>query len=143
MRNQRGMVMVVALGVMIALAAMSLAIARSGQMSTLTGSLSAQTANAFYLADGAAYHALGDPAAELLLGDLRAVLELGSTCLYPPPSGACFSLAMHWILAQTPKGNSVIVTASCGRSGSFNCAKVRGELVPARIWPAGYFEIFP
>src|ERR1700687_4697323 len=62
MRNERGMVLVVALGVMIAMAAMSLAIARSGQMSTLTGSLSAQTANAFYLADGAAYYALGDPA---------------------------------------------------------------------------------
>jgi len=60
MRNERGMVMVVALGVMVALAAMSLAIARSGQMSTVTGALSAQTANAFYLADGAAYFALGD-----------------------------------------------------------------------------------
>lgn len=62
MRNQRGMVMVVALGVMIALAAMSLALARSGQMSTVTGALSAQTANAFYLADGASYFALGAPA---------------------------------------------------------------------------------
>jgi hypothetical protein len=59
--NQRGLVMVVALGVMVALAAMSLAIARSSQTSTLTGALSAQTASAFYLADGAAYFALGDP----------------------------------------------------------------------------------
>jgi hypothetical protein len=62
LENQRGMVLVVALGVMVALAAMSLAIARSGQMSSLTGALSAQTANAFYLADGAAYYALGTPA---------------------------------------------------------------------------------
>lgn len=61
MGNQRGIVLVVALGVMVALAAMSLAVTRSGQMSTLTGALSAQTANAFYLADGAAYFALGDP----------------------------------------------------------------------------------
>jgi hypothetical protein len=58
--DEGGMVMVVALGLIIALAAMSLAIARSGQMSTLSGALSAQATNAFYLADGAAYHALGD-----------------------------------------------------------------------------------
>lgn len=62
MRDERGIVMVVALGIVVALAAMSLALARSGQMSTLTGALSAHLANAFYLADGAAYHALGDPA---------------------------------------------------------------------------------
>ena len=59
-RNERGVVMVVALGIMIALAALSLTVARSGQMSTLTGALSAHTASAFYMADGAAYHALGD-----------------------------------------------------------------------------------
>jgi len=62
LRDESGMVMVVALGLVIALAAMSLAISRSGQMSTLTGALSAQSTNAFYLADGAAYHALGDDA---------------------------------------------------------------------------------
>ena len=61
-RNERGVVMVVALGIVLALAGLSLTVARSGQMSTLTGALSAQLANAFYLADGAAYHALGDPA---------------------------------------------------------------------------------
>jgi hypothetical protein len=61
MRNERGIVMVVALGIVLALAAMSMTVARSGQMSTITGALSAQLANAFYLADGAAYHALGDP----------------------------------------------------------------------------------
>jgi hypothetical protein len=61
MRNERGVVMVVALGIVLALAAMSMTVARSGQMSTITGALSAQLANAFYLADGAAYHALGDP----------------------------------------------------------------------------------
>lgn len=59
--NERGVVMVVALGIVLALAALSLTVARSGQMSTLTGALSAHTANAFYMADGAAYHALGDP----------------------------------------------------------------------------------
>jgi len=59
-RNERGIVLVVALGITIAMAAMSLAIARSGQMSTMTGMLSAQVANAFYMADGAAYHAIGD-----------------------------------------------------------------------------------
>jgi hypothetical protein len=53
--------MVVALGIVLGLAAMSMTVARSGQMSTITGALSAQLANAFYLADGAAYFALGDP----------------------------------------------------------------------------------
>lgn len=61
LRDERGIVMVVALGIVIALAALSLAVAKSGQMSTLTGALSGQVASAFYLADGAAYHALGDP----------------------------------------------------------------------------------
>jgi hypothetical protein len=60
-RNERGVVMVVALGIVLALAGLSLTVARSGQMSTLTGALSAHLANAFYMADGAAYHALGDP----------------------------------------------------------------------------------
>ncbi|MEW6272527.1 MAG: hypothetical protein AB1689_24885 [Thermodesulfobacteriota bacterium] len=60
--NERGIVLVVALGLTIALAALSLTVARSGQMSTLTGALSAQLTRAFYLADGAAYHALGDVA---------------------------------------------------------------------------------
>jgi hypothetical protein len=59
-RNERGIVMVVALGIVLALAGLSLTVARSGQMSTLTGALSGHLANAFYLADGAAYHALGD-----------------------------------------------------------------------------------
>src|SRR5690606_16299171 len=39
-RNERGVVMVVALGIVLALAGLSLTVARSGQMSTLTGALS-------------------------------------------------------------------------------------------------------
>jgi len=70
-RNERGIVLVVALGLIIALAALTLSIARSGQMSTLTGALSAQTARAFYMADGAAYHALGDVALYLTDGVQR------------------------------------------------------------------------
>ena len=62
LRNERGIVMVVALGIIVALAGLSLAVARSSQMSTLTGALSAQTANAFYVADGAAYYSLADNA---------------------------------------------------------------------------------
>lgn len=69
--DESGMVIVVALGLVIALSAMSLAIARSGQMSTLTGALSAQATRAFYLADGAAYHALGDDSLYLPDGVVR------------------------------------------------------------------------
>jgi hypothetical protein len=71
LRNERGIVLVVALGLVIALAGLSLAISRSGQMSTLTGALSAQMTRAFYLADGAAYHALGDTALFLPDGTVR------------------------------------------------------------------------
>lgn len=80
--NERGIVMVVALGIVLALAAMSMTVARSGQMSTLTGALSAQLANAFYLADGAAYFALGN--AELYKPDhlTRQVdLSIGATAM--------------------------------------------------------------
>src|SRR5690606_5313668 len=59
-RNERGLVLVVALGLTVALAALALTVSRSGQMSTLTGALSAQATRAFHLADGAAHHALGD-----------------------------------------------------------------------------------
>jgi hypothetical protein len=61
-RDERGIVMVVALGIIVALSGLALAVAKSGQMSTLTGALSAHATNAFYLADGAAYYALGDNA---------------------------------------------------------------------------------
>lgn len=81
-RNERGIVMVVALGIVLALAAMSLTLARSGQSSTLTGALSAQLANAFYLADGAAYHALGDPTLYVPDNTTRQVdLSGGSTAM--------------------------------------------------------------
>lgn len=59
--NERGIVMVVALGIVAALAGLTLAVASSGQMSTLTSALSSQAARAFYAADGAAYFALADP----------------------------------------------------------------------------------
>jgi hypothetical protein len=82
LRDERGIVMVVALGIVLALAAMSLTLARSGQSSTLTGALSAQLANAFYLADGAAYHALGDPTLYVPDNNTRQVdLSGGSTAM--------------------------------------------------------------
>jgi hypothetical protein len=60
LQNERGMVMIVALGTLVALAGLSLMVATSGQMSSLTGALSAHAANAFHQADGGAYHSLGD-----------------------------------------------------------------------------------
>ena len=62
LRNEDGIVMVIALGIIVALAGLALAVARSSQMSTMTGALSAQSANAFYVADGSAYYALADDA---------------------------------------------------------------------------------
>lgn len=59
-RNERGIVMIAALGIIVALSGLSLVVVSSGQMSTLTGALSAQAARAFYAADGAAYYGLGE-----------------------------------------------------------------------------------
>jgi hypothetical protein len=61
LRNEKGIVMIVALGLVGALAGLSLAVTTSGQMSTITGALSAQATRAFYAADGGASYALGDP----------------------------------------------------------------------------------
>lgn len=62
LRNERGIVMIAALGIIVALAGLSLVVTSSGQMSTLTGALSAQASRAFYAADGGAYYALGEQA---------------------------------------------------------------------------------
>ena len=59
-RNERGIVLIVALGMMVALAGLSLAIATSGQMATVTSALSGHSTDAFHVADGSAYHGLSD-----------------------------------------------------------------------------------
>lgn len=58
--NERGIVMIAALGIIVALAGLSLVVTSSGQMSALTGALAQQAARAFYQADGGAYYSLGD-----------------------------------------------------------------------------------
>lgn len=60
MRNQDGLIMVVALGIVAVLAALTLAVATSGQMSTATSALSTHSGAAFHVADGAAHYALSD-----------------------------------------------------------------------------------
>jgi hypothetical protein len=60
LRDERGIVMLVALGLSMALAGLTLAVSTSGQMSSLTAALASQATAAFYVADGAAYHSLGD-----------------------------------------------------------------------------------
>jgi len=60
MNNERGIVMIAALGIIVALSGLSLVVVSSGQMSTLTGALAEQAARAFYVADGGAYYALGE-----------------------------------------------------------------------------------
>jgi hypothetical protein len=60
LRNERGIVLIVALGMMVALAGMSLAVATSGQMATLTSALAGHSTDAFHVADGSAYHGLSD-----------------------------------------------------------------------------------
>lgn len=62
LRNERGIVMIAALGIIVALAGLSLVVTSSGQMSTITGALHSQASQAFYTADGAAYYALGEQA---------------------------------------------------------------------------------
>lgn len=60
LRDQRGIVLIAALGMMVALAGMSLAVATSGQMAALTSALAGHSTDAFHVADGAAYHGLSD-----------------------------------------------------------------------------------
>ena len=48
--------MVVALGIVAVLAALTLAVATSGQMSTATSALSTHSGSAFHVADGAVLH---------------------------------------------------------------------------------------
>ena len=123
LRNQNGMVMVVALGVMIALAAMSLAIARSGQMSTLTGSLSAQTANAFYLADGAAYYALGSP--NVFVPDSN----IYSIDLTAAPTSMPSQAAVQFSLYRSLPGNLLIRTTDGKlRAGQFGQNQGLGKM---------------
>jgi hypothetical protein len=123
MRNERGMVMVVALGVMVALAAMSLAIARSGQMSTLTGALSAQTANAFYLADGAAYFALGDPS--VFVPDNNVYTKDLSSGTTNMPSQAYIQFALY----RSLPGNLLIRTTDGKvRAGQFGQNEGLGKM---------------
>lgn len=60
LRDERGIVLIAALGMMIALAGMSLAVATSGQMATLTSALAGHSTDAFHVADGSAHHGLSD-----------------------------------------------------------------------------------
>ena len=51
LRDEQGIVMLAALGMVAILAGISLAVASSGQMSTIGGSLSVESVRAFYAAD--------------------------------------------------------------------------------------------
>ena len=58
--DERGIVMIVALGLIVALLALSLQVATSSQMAALTSGLARQSADAFHTADGGASYALDD-----------------------------------------------------------------------------------
>ena len=60
LRDENGIVMLAALGMVAILAGISLAVASSGQMSTVGGSLSVESVRAFYMADGRVFYALGE-----------------------------------------------------------------------------------
>ena len=62
LQDERGIVLVAALGIVAVLSAMSLAVATSGRMSTIGGALSAQAGQAFQAADGAVWFGISDPA---------------------------------------------------------------------------------
>jgi len=61
-KNERGIVLLAALGMVAILAGLSLAVASSGQMSMVGGVLNLQSVQAFYAADGGAFFALGESA---------------------------------------------------------------------------------
>ena len=60
LQNEQGIVMLAALGMVAILAGISLAVASSGQMSTVGGSLSMESVKAFHAADGGVFYALGE-----------------------------------------------------------------------------------
>jgi hypothetical protein len=60
LRDERGIVLIAALGMMVALAGLSLAVANSGQMASLTSALAGHATDAFHVADGSAYQGLAD-----------------------------------------------------------------------------------
>lgn len=60
LRDEQGIVMLAALGMVASLAGISLAVASSGQMSTVGGSLNVESVRAFYAADGGVFYALGE-----------------------------------------------------------------------------------
>jgi hypothetical protein len=115
--------MVVALGIVLALAAMSMTVARSGQMSTITGALSAQLANAFYLADGAAYFALGDPTLYIPDNTIREIdLSGGATAMNSRAS-------VQFALYRSLPGNLLVRTTDGKvRAGQFGQNEGLGKM---------------
>ena len=77
LRDEKGIVMLAALGMVAILAGISLAVASSGQMSTVGGSLSVESVRAFYMADGGVFYALGE--AENFVPESSRTADLSET----------------------------------------------------------------
>lgn len=88
--DEKGIVMVAVLGIIVVLSALSLAVATGGQMTTLANSLSGHAEKAFQSADGAAHWGLTDPsnftpnmsARTSSLGSTAAALDATVTSTY-------------------------------------------------------------
>ncbi len=108
LRNERGIVLIVALGMMVALAGMSLAVATSGQMATVTSALAGHSTDAFHVADGTAYHGLSDNQNFVPFMTTRVSDLTGQTVALPGTVSASYTTYRALpgnLLIRTPDGN--------------------------------------
>lgn len=127
LQDERGIVLVAALGIVAVLSAMSLAVATSGRMSTIGGALSAQAGQAFQAADGAVWFGISDPA-NFVPGASRSVNLVGS--------GASLdaTVSTTYLGYRTLPGNLVVRTSDgVARAALFGQADGLGRLFMFRI----------
>lgn len=125
--NERGIVLVVALAIVGVLAALSLAVATSGQMSTVASALSAQATAAFQAADGAAWFGVSDPA-NFVPGVSRSTDLAGSTAALDA------TVSANYLGYRTLPGNLVVRTSDGNvRAAQFGQAEGLGRLFTFRL----------
>ena len=115
-RNDRGVVMIAALGIIVALAGLSLVVATSGQMSTLTGAIASQAASAFYAADAVLMppnHPLVSGKAAIQ-GFLQGLIDAGATGIRLDTQRIAAQGDLAWArgaytLSMTPPGGAPVV----------------------------------
>ena len=102
--DERGVVLVAALGLTVVLSGLALAVAGSGQMSALTSALASHGARSFYTADGAVFHSLGDSQNFVpFMAPRVSDLQPGATALEA-------TVTARWAGCRTLPGNLLVRT---------------------------------